>query len=83
MTPNRNKNTTKIVAPTLFKYKTNGVTNYEKSGFYDAWFRLKGVEGVNHMEFDREDSVRHPLVKRILKTYEDEHLIDLSQNDSK
>ena len=62
------------------KYKTNGVTNYEKSGFYDAWFRLKGVEGVNHMEFDREDSVRHPLVKRILKTYEDEHLIDLSKN---
>ena len=62
------------------KYKTNGVTNYEKSGFYDSWFRLKGVEGVNHMEFDREDSVRHPLVKRILKTYEDEHLIDLSKN---
>ena len=62
------------------KYKTNGVTNYEKSGFYDAWFRLKGVEGVNHMEFDREDSVRHPLVKRILKTYEDEHLINLSNN---
>ena len=62
------------------KYKTNGVTNYEKSGFYDAWFRLKDVDGVNHMEFDREDSVRHPLVKRILKTYEDEHLIDLNKN---
>ena len=40
---------------------------------------VKGVEGVNHMEFDREDSVRHPLVKRILKTYEDEHRIDLSK----
>jgi len=62
------------------KYKTNGVTNYEKSGFYDAWFRLKGTKGVNHMEFDREDSVRHELVKRILKTYEDEHLIDLEKN---
>jgi phosphate starvation-inducible PhoH-like protein len=59
------------------KYKTNGVTNYEKSGFYDVWFRLKDVEGVNHMEFDRDDCIRHPLVKRILKTYEDEHLIDL------
>ena len=35
------------------KYKTNGVTNYEKSGFYDVWFRLKGIEGVNHMEFSR------------------------------
>ena len=61
------------------KYKTNGVTNYEKSGFYDVWFRLKDVEGVNHMEFDRDDCIRHPLVKRILKTYEDEHLIDLTK----
>ena len=33
------------------KYKTNGVTNYEKSGFYDAWFRLKGTKGVEHMAF--------------------------------
>jgi len=59
------------------KYKTNGVTNYEKSGFYDVWNRLKGVEGVNHMEFNRDDCIRHPLVKRILKTYEDEHEIKL------
>jgi len=60
------------------KYKTNGVTNYEKRGFYDAWYRLQDVEGVNHMAFNREDCVRHPLVKRILKTYEDEHEIDLT-----
>ena len=59
------------------KYKTNGVTNYEKSGFYDAWYRLKGVKGVNHMAFNRDDCIRHPLVKRILKTYEDEHEIKL------
>ena len=59
------------------KYKTNGVTNYEKSGFYDVWYRLKGVKGVEHMAFDREDCIRHPLVKRILKTYEDEHEIKL------
>ena len=63
-----------------YKYKTNGATNYEKSGFYDVWFRLKGVKGVNHMAFNREDCVRHPLVKRILKTYEDEHKIDLSHD---
>ena len=62
------------------KYKTNGVTNYEKSGFYDAWFRLKGVKGVNHMAFSREYCMRHPLVKIILKTYEDEHEIDLSHD---
>ena len=59
------------------KYKTNGVTNYEKSGFFDAWFRLKDLEGVAHMAFTREDCIRHPLVKRILKTYEDEHEIVL------
>ena len=59
------------------KYKANGTTNYEKSGFYDVWFRLKNIEGVNHMEFNREDCIRHPLVKRILKTYEDEQQIKL------
>ena len=59
------------------KYKINGSTAYEKSGFYDAWFRLKGVDGVDHLAFDREDCIRHPLVKRILKTYEDEHEIKL------
>ena len=60
------------------KYKTNGVTNYEKSGFYDVWNRLQNVKGVNHMAFSRDDCVRHPLVKRILKTYEDEHEIVLT-----
>ena len=60
------------------KYKTNGLTNYEKSGFYDVWNRLQDVKGVNHMAFSREDCVRHPLVKRILKTYEDEHEIVLT-----
>ena len=59
------------------KYKTNGITAYEKSGFYDVWFRLKGVEGVEHHAFTRDDCIRHPLVKRILKTYEDEHEIEL------
>jgi phosphate starvation-inducible PhoH-like protein len=59
------------------KYKMNGITAYEKSGFYDAWNRLKNLEGVDHMAFTRDDCVRHPLVKRILKTYEDEHEIKL------
>ena len=59
------------------KYKTNGITAYEKSGFYDVWFRLKGVEGIEHHAFTREDCISHPLVKRILKTYEDEHEIKL------
>ena len=59
------------------KYKANGITAYEKSGFYDVWHRLKNVEGVDHHAFTREDCIRHPLVKRILKTYEDEHEIEL------
>ena len=59
------------------KYKANGITAYEKSGFYDVWHRLKEVEGVEHHAFTREDCIRHPLVKRILKTYEDEHEIEL------
>ena len=59
------------------KYKANGLSAYEKSGFYDVWHRLKNVEGVEHHAFTREDCIRHPLVKRILKTYEDEHEIEL------
>ena len=59
------------------KYKANGITAYEKSGFYDVWHRLKDIEGVDHHAFTREDCIRHPLVKRILKTYEDEHEIEL------
>ena len=59
------------------KYKNNGHSAYEKSGFYDVWFRLKDIEGVEHHAFTREDCIRHPLVKRILKTYEDEHEIKL------
>ena len=59
------------------KYKTNGKVAFQKSGFYDAWFRLKDVKGVDFMPFTREDCIRHPLVKRILKTYEDEGPVDL------
>lgn len=59
------------------KYKTNGKIAFQKSGFYDAWFRLKDVKGVDFMAFTREDCIRNPLVKRILKTYEDEGPVDL------
>ena len=59
------------------KYKANGSIAYEKSGFDDMWFRTKEMKGVSHMAFNREDCVRHPLVKRILKTYETEQPIEL------
>ena len=59
------------------KYKNNGKPNFELSGFWDMWHRTKNVEGVNHMAFEREDCIRHPLVKRILQTYEDDQPIEL------
>jgi phosphate starvation-inducible PhoH-like protein len=60
------------------KYKNNGEPAFEKSGFWDMWFRTKKMKGVDHMEFKREDCIRHPIVKRILMTYEDSQPIDLS-----
>ena len=39
------------------KYKANGLSAYEKSGFYDVWHRLKNVEGVEHHAFTREDCI--------------------------
>ena len=41
------------------------------------WHRLKDIKGVAHMAFTREDCIRHPLVKRILKTYETDQPIEL------
>jgi phosphate starvation-inducible protein PhoH len=60
------------------KFKTNGEGNYEKSGFWDMWHRTKGIKGVNHMAFDVDDCIRHPLVKRILKTYQTDMNIKLN-----
>ena len=59
------------------KYKNNGEPAFEKSGFWDMWFRTNGIKGVDHMAFDREDCIRHPIVKEILLTYEENHPIDL------
>ena len=59
------------------KYKNNGKPNFQLSGFWDMWHRLKEMKGVAHMAFTREDCIRHPLVKRILKTYEVDQPIEL------
>lgn len=42
-----------------------------KSGLADAMERLKGLEGVNVIEFDEDDIVRSGLVKEILRRYRD------------
>tara|TARA_Y100000034_G_scaffold42137_1_gene51699 strand:- start:213 stop:962 length:750 start_codon:yes stop_codon:yes gene_type:complete len=60
------------------KYKSNGEGNFEKSGFWDIWNRLKEIQGINYMAFDIDDCIRHPLVKRILKTYQNHNGIKLN-----
>jgi len=43
----------------------------QKSGLRNAVEILDGVEGIGFTFFSRRDVVRHPLVKRIVKAYED------------
>jgi len=64
------------------KYRTNGAPAYTKSGFYDIWKRLSGVEGVYQVEFSKEDCVRSGIVKRILERYELEEEIHLGESFS-
>lgn len=42
------------------------------SGLLQAIRILKGIEGVSVIKFDERDIVRHNLVKKIVKAYEDE-----------
>ena len=41
-----------------------------RSGLLDAIEVLKGVEGISFVKFDERDVVRHPLVQRIVRAYE-------------
>ncbi|HNY14130.1 MAG TPA: PhoH family protein, partial [Bacteroidales bacterium] len=43
-----------------------------ESGLLQAIRILSGIEGVSVIKFDERDIVRHKLVKRIVKAYEDE-----------
>jgi phosphate starvation-inducible protein PhoH and related proteins len=43
----------------------------QKSGLVEASTLLKGVEGVGHVAFKEVDVVRHDLVRRIVKAYDD------------
>ena len=42
-----------------------------KSGLTDAIELLGGVDGVDHVAFTHRDVVRHPLVARIVRAYDD------------
>src|SRR5947208_5337576 len=46
--------------------------NARRSGLLEAVEILKGVEGLNFVYFDESDVVRHHLVQRIIRAY-DEH----------
>jgi len=43
---------------------------HQKSGFVDAYNRLRGFQDVGVLEFARQDIVRHPLVEQIVRAYE-------------
>jgi phosphate starvation-inducible PhoH-like protein len=43
----------------------------EKSGLYDAINRLKDVKGIGISSFTDDDVVRNPIIKEIIKRYND------------
>ncbi len=43
---------------------------HEESGLLQVVKILKGVDGIAFVDFDESDIVRHKLVKRIIKAYE-------------
>jgi phosphate starvation-inducible PhoH-like protein len=43
----------------------------QKSGLIEAISILKGLDGIGHIVFSHGDVVRHDLVRRIVKAYED------------
>jgi len=45
--------------------------NSRRSGLLEAMEALKTVEGINFVHFDETDVVRHQLVQRIVRAYED------------
>ncbi|BAT72189.1 phosphate starvation-inducible protein PhoH and related proteins [Thermosulfidibacter takaii ABI70S6] len=45
-----------------------------KSGLVEALDVLKDIEGIAFVFFDEKDVVRHPLVRRIIKAYEEREL---------
>ena len=42
------------------------------SGLIDALARLQGIEGINVVQLNKSDIVRHKLVQEIVRAYEEE-----------
>lgn len=56
---------------------------HTRSGLLQALNILKGVKGIGHIEYEKKDIVRHPLVQRIVDAYESrEHLDDIPGSDT-
>jgi phosphate starvation-inducible PhoH-like protein len=49
-----------------------------ESGLIQAMRILSGIEGISIIQFDERDIVRHKLVKRIVRAYENEEGLKLS-----
>jgi len=43
--------------------------NKESSGLYDVIHRLSNIDGIGIFEFDENDVVRNPIIKKILQRY--------------
>lgn len=55
-----------VINGDLAQSDINGV-----NGLYDAFERLDGVKGIAFVELDGDDIVRSPIIKEIVKRYED------------
>ncbi len=53
--------------------------NYRRSGLLEALDILKNVDGLSFLWFDESDVVRHQLVQRIIRAY-DEHKVKLAED---
>ena len=47
------------------------LSSSQRSGLHDAMERLKGIKGIQIVEFNQQDIVRHHLVTHIVKAYAD------------
>jgi phosphate starvation-inducible protein PhoH and related proteins len=53
--------------------------NAKRSGLIEATEILKNVEGIAFVHFDETDVVRHHLVQRIVRAYEDKNRVNEAQ----
>jgi phosphate starvation-inducible PhoH-like protein len=43
----------------------------KRSGLADAWDKLRHIRGIGFVQLTRQDIVRHPLIAKIIKAYDD------------